>query len=140
MDELLQYEYANIKEDNPEIEGDFDLKEKLETISELKKSNPKKYKETRGILLKELKEAKKSEKRERQEEAVADCTVFVERIIENDPDAKKDALMAWVEKFGKDYAFTKDQKKVQKTLLIDIWKKGKKLKKCIKTIKITHWY
>ncbi len=101
-------EYDAFKKDTPPIPAGF-----FASYGEKLKKTKKNEKETREGARAGLREnLGLDEKIRMQERALAECEIFIDQEIENNPDVEKGTLTAWVEKFATDYDFRKEQKEM----------------------------
>lgn len=115
FDALLDFEFEQLSEDNPPLDGVFDASEKLSILKKLPKDQ-------RVEALDSFKE-----KLIIQKEALAHCRVFIEKNIEEDNDIPKERLMKIVDKFAVQYGFTDDQKKKSEDLIDNYYKQRQKV-------------
>lgn len=106
LDKLLDMDFKGELQDNEPISGVFDPQAELNRIKALPTNDEKRA---------ELPEYKA--KLARQRIGLANCRIFVERLIEHDNDVPKDKLMGWVDKFGEKYGFSDTQKQTSENLI-----------------------
>jgi len=105
LSEVLAAEFAEFQNSNPQLNEEFDPKVQFELV----KKTPK---EVRKKALDEFKT-----KFETQKLALAECRVYLERLIRQNPDLKREFLDATIEKFARGYGFSQNQKQIFKDLL-----------------------
>ncbi len=105
FDELLSIDFQEQLQDNPPIESVFSPEAELARIRSLPKEQKR---EALG---------KFKENFAKQKEALANCRVFIERCIEFNHDVPKEKLVGMIEKFGKQYGFTDEQKQIAEILI-----------------------
>jgi hypothetical protein len=97
LSQLLQVEFEDFKSRYHPLEEEFDPKLELEKIKQAEKS-------TRVEALQLYKEKYKIQKT-----ALAQCRLFIERLIRQNPDIDSGYLQSVLEKFSQNYGFSKDQ-------------------------------
>ena len=105
FDELLSLDFQEQLQDNPPIEGVFSPEAELARIRSLPKEQKREFL------------GKFKENFAKQKEALANCRVFIERCIEFDHDVPREKLVGLIEKFGKQYGFTDEQKQIAEQLI-----------------------
>lgn len=105
FDELLSVDFQDQLKDNPPIEGVFSAEKELARI----KSLPKEQKREALTSFKE--------NLAKQQEALANCRVFIERYIEFNNDVPREKLVVLIEQFGTQYGFTDAQKQTAEKLI-----------------------
>lgn len=112
FDRLLGFELQLQLKDNPPIKGVFSPEDDLAKI--------------RGLPKEQKREALATFKENlaKQRKALADCRVFIERMIEFDRDAPREKLIGLVEQFSAQYGFDNRQRQIIE-LLIDGYYKNR---------------
>jgi len=113
---LLSLEFQQFNSNNILIEGDFDPKKELEKV----KSAP--WEERSGEL------AKYKEKFITQKIAIAECRIYLERLIRHSPDIDRKYLDKTIQNFKEKYGFSENQLKIFHDLLDKYQEKRKDLK------------
>jgi hypothetical protein len=117
LSKLLNIDFKQELLDNPPLNDSFDPKIELEKV----KSSPK---VTRKQALEEYKSSLL-----RQQEALAICRTFMERMINVEPDVSKDELMFIFNKFKTQYGFSSEQENIFSLVIDSFLENRKNMKK-----------
>ncbi len=99
LQEAFSFEFNSFKKSKNPFSGEFSPEEEIREIRRLPREEKRKN-------LTSFKEKLNS-----QREAWANCRLFLERMIFCNPDTSKKDMMKWIEEFGDNYGFTKEQLK-----------------------------
>jgi len=103
---LLEEEFTQFQQKNPTISDVFDPETEIEKIRQQARGENKK------IALTEFKT-----KLIIQKKAIAECSNFLQKVVEENNDVPKENLLVWFERFSANYGFSQSQKEISNNII-----------------------
>ena len=103
---LLEEEFTQFQQKNLTISDVFDPETEIEKIRQQARGENKK------IALAEFKT-----KLIIQKKAIAECSNFLQKIVEENNDVPKENLLVWLERFSTNYGFSQSQKEISNNII-----------------------